>query len=240
MKNYLKTITVILVMSLNLNFQCEDDDNITPEPEQITVTDIDGNTYETVEINGQIWMAENLKVKTLNDGTAIDVFNWTPDDDNWWFNSTSTPMYSFPFTGDLNNLHDEELSNDFYGLAYSHAAIETGKLAPEGWRIPTEADFMVLESYLEDNGYNIGALKSNFGWTGDNNGTNELGFNGLPNGYTIMTGSATGAQAIATFSTATTDSNNQRLFISLLDNDVIGSNFQDRRFGGAIRCIKVQ
>ena len=82
-------------------------------------------------------MAENLKVTRLKDGTPLAFYDFTPNDDDWFFNGASTPMYTWAFTGDLNMLYPEELPEDFYGALYSSAAIESGKLAPEGGRVAT-------------------------------------------------------------------------------------------------------
>jgi len=88
------------------------------------VTDIDGNTYSVVQIGNQTWMAENLKVTRLNDGTPLSFYDFTPNDDDWFFNGASTPMYTWAFTGDLNMLYPEELPEDFYGALYSSAPIQ--------------------------------------------------------------------------------------------------------------------
>ncbi|MBX2845877.1 MAG: fibrobacter succinogenes major paralogous domain-containing protein [Saprospiraceae bacterium] len=240
----MKTFLVPLLFACVLFFQsCNDDDGAIPEPPTpvTTVTDVDGNVYNIITIGDQEWMAENLKTQSLNDGTAITEFIAAPNNDDWFFNSASTPMYTWPFTGDLNNVHDEELPADYYGLLYSHAALESGKLAPEGWRIPTEADFRALESYLLNNGYAAepsAALRADFAWIGsDGIGSDEFGFAALPNGYCTITGHATGAQAIATFHTADF-TGEQRMQVSLSPSPDLLFTENDIRFGGAVRCIK--
>lgn len=215
-------------------------DGDSPPEEPITsVTDIDGNTYPVVQIGNQTWMAENLKVTRLKDGTPLAFYDFTPNDDDWFFNGASTPMYTWAFTGDLNMLYPEELPQDFYGALYSSAAIESGKLAPEGWRVATQADYQALEQFLNaSTGGNVASvLRSSSGWIGTN-GTNTTGMNVLPNGYCTATGSATGAQAIATLGT-TTLSGDQRLMINLLSDDPdMAYTPTDVRFGSGIRCVK--
>lgn len=57
-------------------FACKKDSDDIPEPTgPDPVTDVDGNTYQTVQIGNQIWMAENLKVEKLNDGGLLENFN---------------------------------------------------------------------------------------------------------------------------------------------------------------------
>ena len=57
---------------------------------------------------------------------------------------------------DLNDLYDFELPVDFYGAFYSLGAITTGRLAPEGWRVASEQDWIELENFVAQDG-NAGA-----------------------------------------------------------------------------------
>jgi hypothetical protein len=55
---------------------------------------------------------------------------------------------------------------DYYGAMFNHLAIESEKLAPVGWRIPSVQDFQKLETYLSTNGFagrEALVLKSNSG-----------------------------------------------------------------------------
>ncbi len=232
---YLKTLIFLLVV-LSV-YACNKEENGPSEQLIETVTDVDGNEYQTIKIGEQIWMAENLKVTKLNDGSSISAYDFDPDNDDWFWNGKTTPMYVFPDNSDLNNIHEEELSEDHFGLLYSHAAIASGKLAPTGWRIPTLADFEKLVNSLQSSGHTDAgkALKSTQGWTANKNGTDAVGFNALPNGYCTVVGSATGAQAISTFM-ADDYADEKRMTISILDD--VSMQYGDFRFGGAIRCIK--
>ncbi|MBT5269507.1 MAG: hypothetical protein HOL70_08685, partial [Candidatus Marinimicrobia bacterium] len=102
-----------------------------------TVTDIDGNVYETVKIGDQIWMAENLKVTHYRDGSAI-----TQVTDNTAWSNLSTEAYC---------IYDNNASNevDTYGALYNWYAVSDGRnIAPEGWHVPTDAEWKELEMYL--------------------------------------------------------------------------------------------
>ena len=158
----------LLILLIAFTFiKCSSDDNeeLEPEPELVTVTDIDGNVYNTITLGNQTWMLENLKVTTFNDGTPIAQWAFG---ESWGSLNDQQALYQWANTNDLNDVVDFELPFDYYGAMYNHFAIESGKLAPEGWRIPTVEDFEALESYLVFTGYagNIAtALKSDSGWS---------------------------------------------------------------------------
>ncbi|WP_439151101.1 FISUMP domain-containing protein [Winogradskyella sp.] len=233
----------LLVLLLPFMTSCSDDDNNSDE-EPTTVTDIDGNVYNTITLGGQTWMLENLKVTTFNDGTPITLYEFPMD----WVNfNEPMALYQFASTNDLNDVVDIEMPFDYYGALYNHYALESGKLAPEGWRIPSVQDFMELEAYLSANGFDgmeAGALKSDSGWLpSSGNGTDAIGFTGLPNGYSSTFGTSTFTEGVCTW--ATTDVNidiplgsRPRVMVQLFDNTDI--NFVDNsvRIGAGVRCIK--
>jgi len=138
----------------------------------LTVTDIDGNVYPTVTIGDQVWMAENLKTTHYNDGTPIP--NVT-DPDEW--KNLITGAYC---------LYDNDTTKkEIYGALYNWYAVETNKLCPTGWHVPTRDEWLVLIDYLGGSGIAGGKLKSTGTlWVEPNNcATNEVGFNALPGGY---------------------------------------------------------
>ena len=112
-----------------------------------------------------------------------------------------------------------------------------------GWRIPSEADFQALESFVAADGHSgneATVLKSTHGWAGGDHGTDIYGFNGLPNGYVTNGGSATGAQAIASWATTNTNSTNRtRRIVNLLIGDPLVLYADNSTLLGAgVRCIK--
>ncbi|MBO6035148.1 MAG: fibrobacter succinogenes major paralogous domain-containing protein [Paludibacteraceae bacterium] len=117
-----------------------------------TVKDIDGNQYTVVRIGYQEWMVENLKVTHYNDGTPI---TYAATDVQWAFaDSVGKGAWCvYDFYGDA----DEALTaNSYvtYGPLYNFYAIQSGKLAPEGWRVATEEDWNVLQLFISYNGWN--------------------------------------------------------------------------------------
>lgn len=111
---------------------CDDEENKKVVIEKGTVTDIDGNVYETVKIGNQWWMAQNLEVTHYNDSTPI--FNADAEAE-WILDSAS--YKAFDNTG---------LAP---GLLYNWNAVnDSRKIAPKGWHIPTDAEWKELETFI--------------------------------------------------------------------------------------------
>lgn len=158
------------------------------------VTDIDGNTYHTVIIGKQTWMVENLRTTKYNDDTTIPlVINGSI-----WF-SQSGPAYCW-----YNN--DADTYKNTYGALYNWYAVNSGKLAPAGWHIPSNTEWSTLERYVSVNLRTLGsaakALASATEWATDTklsspgcdlSKNNSSGFTGLPSGYRIINGSPDGS-----------------------------------------------
>ena len=139
-----------------------------------TVTDIDGNTYKTVTIGSQTWMAENLRTTTYNDGTAIA--NVTDDDE--WLALTTGAYCNYNNTTSTDTIAT-------YGRLYNWYAVNTGKLCPTGWHVPSDAEWTELTDYLGGESVAGGKLKETgtTHWNSPNTGaTNETGFTALPGG----------------------------------------------------------
>lgn len=219
---------------------CTKDDDYLNEEAVNTVTDVDGNTYRTLKIGNQTWMLENLKTTKFNDGTPIEEYS---ANEHWNKNNRTHPFYQWASTSDLNDVVAEELPRDYYGVMYNHAAIETGKLAPIGWRVPTEQDWIELKNFITSDGHagNEGnALKSSSGWsTSSGNGIDVYGFKGLPNGYVDAFGTPKVDGIICTWATSDTDASQlKRRVINLFDDTEILFLDQSILLGAGIRCIK--
>lgn len=105
------------------------------------MVDADGNVYHTIVLGNQEWTLQNLRTTRLNDGTPIP--NVVADAE--WL-ALKTPGYCWYG-------HDKATA-DRYGAFYNWYAVNSGKLAPTGWRVPTDADWSTLENYLISHGYN--------------------------------------------------------------------------------------
>jgi len=147
-------------------------DNI---PTTGTVSDIDGNIYKTVTIGTQIWMAENLKTTKFKDGSLVPLIT----DNTAWKNLT-TSAYCW-YKNDLSN-------KNIYGALYNWYAVNTGKLCPSGWHVPSDGEWTVLAAYLGGDAIAGGKLKESglSHWNSPNDGaTNVSGFTALPAGVKV-------------------------------------------------------
>ena len=147
-----------------------------------TVTDIDGNVYQTIKIGDQVWMAENLKVTRYRNGDDIP-------------NETNNITWGSLSTGAYAAYNNENVNVDTYGLLYNWYAVDDSRnIAPEGWHVPTDEEWKQLEMQLgmsQSDADNQGLrgtdegnkMKATSGWNGGGNGTNESGFSALPGGY---------------------------------------------------------
>lgn len=160
----------------------EDDNNNGQQDEQ--VVDIDGNVYSTVIIGDQEWFAENLRTTKYKDGNVIP----TGHSDSEWSN-LSTGAYAIYPHSQIDGLGSDLDVLEAYGGLYNWYAVETGKLCPDGWRVPTDEDWTSLIDYV---GEHAGAkLKSTRTepdahprWKSPNDVANdEYGFSAFPGGH---------------------------------------------------------
>lgn len=145
-----------------------------PPNEDGTITDIDGNVYETIKIGEQIWFKENLKTTKFNDGVSIP--NVT--DFLVWREQKAIPMFAW-YNNDISN-------KAIYGALYNWPAVTTLRLCPLGWHVATNSEWSALANYLGGTPVAGGKLKE-VGvehWISPNNGaTDDYGFRAVPSGH---------------------------------------------------------
>lgn len=136
-----------------------------------TVTDIDGNTYLTIKIGEQWWMAENLKVTRYRNGVAIP-------------NVTEKDAWSNLSRGAYCSYDNDPTNAGTYGYLYNWYVVNDPRgLAPEGWHIPSDAEWKTLVDYLGGDNFAGGKLKEIVHWESPNTGaTNASSFSALPSG----------------------------------------------------------
>lgn len=228
-------LLLTLLISLGLS-SCKKD-----EPKQIlleygTVTDIDGNSYQTVKINNQWWMCQNLKTTRFNDGSVIPFF--AMNDTSGW---QAGPGY-------------KTVSDSLYGQLYNYAAVlDSRGLAPEGWHIATDEDWKKLERSIgmdstdselmawrgqdEVNGI-LPQNSNNWPTTSFHFGNNKYALNINPGGVVLYNGQISANGLEAYFWTATQQSN-EAIYRSIsYQRTQIFRQFADQRYGMSIRCVK--
>ncbi len=198
-------------------------------PIAVTMRDADNNVYETVTIGTQIWMDENLKVTRYKDRTTMTLNS----SDAGWSNSTTG---SFCWYG------NNEANKNVYGALYNWNAVNSGKLCPDGWRVPTDADWTILTDYLGGLTGNGGKLKTTgtSQWAAPNAGaTNSSGFSARPGGYRYFTGAFAGMTYGADWWSATEFSADKAWVRGVNSNGTNIARYNDfKRNGFAVRCVK--
>jgi uncharacterized protein (TIGR02145 family) len=135
-----------------------------------TIQDPDGNIYTTTTIGTQTWLKENLKTTKLSDGTPIT--NTTLSDD---WKILTTPAYCW--------YNNDPTYKSVYGALFNWYAVNTNKLCPDGWHVPSDAEWTILTNFLGGESVAGGKLKETgtTHWYDPNYGaTNESGFMALP------------------------------------------------------------
>jgi len=136
-----------------------------------TVTDIDGNVYETVLVAGECWIKSNLKVKHYRNGDPIPEIR----DPQAWINTRAGAWCYYD---------NDPANEEKYGLLYNFYAVTDPRgLAPEGWEVPPICTYQNLMNYY---GYNKSGdkIKDPNEWPPhfNTNPDNESGLTVIPGG----------------------------------------------------------
>jgi len=189
-----------------------------------------GVTYNTVQIGSQCWLKENLKTTHYNDGTSIP--NVT---DNAIWETTTSGAYC---------CYDNNPSNcNTYGALYNWYAVNTDKLCPNGWHVPSDAEWTTLVNYLGGASVAGGALKEagTSHWSSPNtSATNSSGFSALPGGYRLGSGgSFNNLGHYGYWWSSTEDYEGYAWGRTLYNNHAsVGRISYDESYGFSVRCLR--
>jgi uncharacterized protein (TIGR02145 family) len=255
-----KNIIYTLLIATILNYSCtssNDSGQDSKNPEQVTITDTrDGNVYKIVTIGNQTWMAENLR--------------YIPSVSPPNFTSRITPYY---YVNEYFNtvLNDAKNTVNYktYGVLYNWSAAMNGESTsnsnpsgkkcncPQGWHLPSKAEFEQLKSFLTTNGNGFGgsgddiakslATKTNWntladlGSIGNDLSTNNSsGFSVLPGGSKLMYNGSfdlTGKYADFWTTSEVSTASATNYFLSYQSPNLYFGE-SDKTCGYSIRCIK--
>src|SRR5665647_1837905 len=141
------------------------------------VADNDGNTYNTVKIGNQVWMAQNLATTKYKDNSSIPNLAANAA----WIAENGTAGHNGAYCW-YNN--DGTTYKPLYGAIYNWYAVNTGNLCPTGWHVPSDLEYQTLELFLgmspgtstgqvgawEDRGTDQGTqMKNTTGWASGQN-----------------------------------------------------------------------
>jgi uncharacterized protein (TIGR02145 family) len=214
---------------------------VNAQNQPITVADIDGNVYKTVQIGNQLWMAENLRTTKFNNGKVIPK---TTDKANW----------KGMMSGGVCTYDDRSANGKTYGALYNWYAVRAQKVCPTGWHVPSDAEWDTLAVAL--GGTKIGAtrreevellevggkLKSTDTtlWQSPNIGaTNETGFSALPGGYRTS-GGVYEQQGSSGYWWSSSLSNSYGSFCRFMKYNSASLNKINlsKTYGFSVRCLK--
>lgn len=188
-----------------------------------TVTDSDGNVYEVVSIGNQCWMKSNL---TVNAGIP------EMSDSALWVNAT-TPGWSY--------YNNNDLFSD-YGKLYNWHAVASGNICPDGWHIPTRAEWDTLINYLGGGLVAGGKMKStSFDWAPPNTGaTNSSGFSAFPAGNRSFNSHFWEINTGTVFWSSTAYTDPAEAWIVTLTTESAGAfvGHSNKKSGYSCRCVK--
>jgi uncharacterized protein (TIGR02145 family) len=195
-----------------------------------TLTDIEGNIYPIVNIGTQVWMGENLKATKFKDNTSIPLVT---DGTEW--HDLNTPGYCW-------YENDASTYKKTYGALYNWFTINTGKLCPTGWHVPTNTEWTTLTTYLGGENVAGGKLKEagTMHWDLPNTGaTNESSFTALPGGHRDDWGTFYNIRENSLFGSST-EYNTDIAYDRSLDrnNSEIVTGMDFKEMGFSIRCVK--
>jgi uncharacterized protein (TIGR02145 family) len=227
-----------------------------------TISDIDGNSYNTVLIGAQCWTKENLRVRRYNNGTAMlfDTTGGSGGSSSTWqnLNRGAHTIYAHDSTATTpSNLTKYGYLYNWYAVKgiYKAGVIamnDTLNICPMGWHVPTDGEWTSLIQFLvPTETLSVGPVQSPTAggkmkdtitalWYPPNTGaTNESGFSALPGGFRFNVGNFADISSSTIFWSATEIYNDFALFRYLnTSSGNVGRDPNYKSVGASVRCLR--
>jgi uncharacterized protein (TIGR02145 family) len=190
-----------------------------------------GYTYKSIVLgNGQEWMAENLRTNSYANGDPIP-------------NITDATQWSNLTTGAWVHYNNDSQYENPYGKLYNwFSVVDTRKLCPIGWHVPSDEEWTILINYLGGTSIAGGKLKSigTQNWQTPNYGaTDEIGFSALPGSTRFNDGTFYPYRFYSLWWSSTQNLTNDAWYIELTYNwHNVNKDFKSKKDGVSIRCLK--
>ena len=189
----------------------------------------DGQLYQTVQIGTQCWMAQNLNVGNIINGATNQTDNGQID--KYCPYNDASHCSTFGGLYQWNEMMQYDYSPGSKGIC------------PQGWHLPTNAEFTTLSDYLGGSSIAGGKMKEagTVHWYAPNTGaTNSSGFTGLPAGYRGLDGYFSSEYNNGFWWTSSWVSSTSDSYIRKLSYNTAGviTTEYDRSYGFSVRCIR--
>jgi len=215
-----------------------------------TVTDKDGNVYQTVTIGTQLWMAENLRTTQYADGTPITLVNTVSD-----WNALTVTSEAYCYYND-----DPTTYASTYGALYTWSAAMRSAassntnpsnvqgVCPDSWHLPSDAEWHAMVLIMDPSAVLSLTESSSAGgkmkeagtlhWVANTDGSNLSGFTALPGGRRMETGAFTQLTYNAMWWTSTEDGIYAKDRTLYYNSGRIDRAPAYRNVGYSVRCVK--
>ncbi|HMK03634.1 MAG TPA: fibrobacter succinogenes major paralogous domain-containing protein [Ferruginibacter sp.] len=190
----------------------------------------DGVLAQTIKIGKQTWETKNLNVSKFRNGDPIMEANTEEEWEN--ANKAEKPAWCYYLNSTRNGA--------FFGKLYNWFAVHDSRgLAPAGWHIPSDKEWVRLTNFLGGEKVAGGKMKSTESWVENGNGTNESGFTGLAGGLCYEHGTFDGGSSFTYWWSSTEIDKSQAMSLRLgYDSDEINHSEREKRNGYYVRCLK--
>jgi uncharacterized protein (TIGR02145 family) len=195
------------------------------------VLDVDGNAYATIRIGEQLWMAENLRATHYQNGDAIP---------NVTVNTVWSTLTTGAYCTYLNSVPGNKINGDLYNW---YAVHDPRNICPNGWHVPTDAEFTTLITYLGGESVAGGTMKTaGYAWNDPNTGaSNTSSFTAFAAGYRGESGSFLDLSNLGCWWSA---SEYNTIFGYAMERDIYNSGpdiysyYSSKKNGNSVRCVR--